>query len=388
METWEPILWVSKMLMIGLHLLGDVPFGVVWNHGLVRDQYGKKMSKSVGNVIDPLDFIDRYGADALRYALLRAANPGQDVPLAEEWVEGGRRFANKLWNAARFVLARPGVAAAGAPGPLPDRADLRVEDRWILSRLEATRAAAAAAYDAYDVAEATQRIYKFVWDEYCDWYLELTKLRDDEAADRVLAHVLDRALRLLHPIMPFVTEELWRTLVRADDRTALIRAPFPAPAPELRDEAAEAEVAALQETVTELRRFRATHRLAPSVRLRVVAVGGALEAGVEAVRRLAGVEDWSASATAPTGEPVGRVVLADGELYVRLTGLVDVEEERRRLRAEIERAASELERAGRKLANPGFVAKAAPALVQAERDKLAQWENSRTQLENQLALLR
>jgi len=381
-------IWVSKMLMIGLHLLGDVPFGVVWNHGLVRDQYGKKMSKSVGNVIDPLDFIDRYGADALRYALLRAANPGQDVPLAEEWVEGGRRFANKLWNAARFVLARPGVAAAGAPGPLPDRADLRVEDRWILSRLEATRAAAAAAYDVYDVAEATQGIYAFIWDEYCDWYLELTKLRDDEAADRVLAHVLDRALRLLHPIMPFVTEELWRTLVRADDRTALIRAPFPAPAPELRDEAAEAEVAALQETVTELRRFRATHRLAPSVRLRVVAVGGALEAGVEAVRRLAGVEDWSASATAPTGEPVGRVVLADGELYVRLTGLVDVEEERRRLRAEIERAASELERAGRKLANPGFVAKAAPALVQAERDKLAQWENSRTQLENQLALLR
>jgi valyl-tRNA synthetase len=224
------------------------------------------MSKSFGNVIDPLGLIDRYGADALRFALLRAATPGQDVPMAEEWVEGARRFANKLWNAARFVLMQTGPASAAATPELPG--DLPLEDRWILSRLEATRALCDDAYAAYDLARASRALYHFVWDEYCDWYLELAKLRSDAAANRVLTHVLDQALRMLHPIMPFVTEEIWQALQEPRDGSALMRSDWVQPAPERRDEHAEAQFRALQEVVSALRRFRADHGLATAATTR------------------------------------------------------------------------------------------------------------------------
>jgi valyl-tRNA synthetase len=392
METGYDIntFWVSRMLMIGLHLLDEVPFRVVFNHGMVRDQHGKKMSKSFGNVIDPLEFIERYGADALRFALLRAAAPGQDVPLAEEWVEGGRRFANKLWNASRFVLGQlDGVSVAEG---LPDAGELRVEDRWILSRLEAAREAADEAYDAYDLARAARVLYAFLWDEYCDWYLELAKLRDDRAVRRVLATVLDAALRLLHPIMPFVTEELWRTLHAADEDTALVRASWPEPAPQRRDRQAEDELAAMREAVSQLRRFRADLRLAPGAVLDVVAVIGpgqhrVLEAGVEGIRRLTRVGSWSFEQTAPGHGPLGKVVLSAGELYVPLEGLVDVEAERARLRKERDRAEGEATRAARKLGNEQFVARAAPEVVDAEREKLASWASARDELAAQLKLL-
>jgi valyl-tRNA synthetase len=401
LDTWYPTavletgydintFWVSRMLMIGLHLLDDVPFRVVYNHGLVRDATGKKMSKSAGNVIDPLDFIDRYGADALRFALLRAAAPGQDVPLAEEWVEGARRFANKLWNAARFVLGSLGDVRPDEG--LPPDAELELEDRWILSRLEAVRSAADEAYAAYDLSRAGRALYAFVWDEFCDWYLELAKLREDRAATRVLAHVLDQALRLLHPLIPFVTEELWRTLVDADDEASLSRALWPAPAPARRDDAAEAAFASLREAVAELRRFRADLRLPPSASIDVVAVADearrpVLEAGVHGVRRLARVEAWGFADTAPARGPLGKVVLEGAALYVPLAGLVDLDAERARLRKELDKAAREVQRAERKLGNEQFVAKAAPDVVAAEREKLATWRGLLATLNAQLELL-
>lgn len=381
--------WVSRMLMIGLHFLDDVPFRIVFNHGMVRDEHGKKMSKSFGNVIDPLEFIERYGADALRFALLRAAAPGQDVPLAEEWVEGARRFANKLWNAARLVL---GLLPGGRPvAPRWDDVTLQTEDRWILSRLETARRDADAAHDDYDLARVARVLYHFTWDEFCDWYLELAKLRgDDRAVGMVLSHVLDTTLRLLHPLVPFVTEEIWRTLHGADE-DSLVRAAWPQPQLGHVDRHAEAEFAAVRETVVELRRFRADHGLAPSARIDVVAVADGerrdvLARGVDGIRRLAGVASWRFAGVGDVAaaHPVGKVVLPDADLYVPLAGLVDLDEERQRLRRELDKARSELQRAEGKLDNAGFVQKAPQPVVQAERDKVAEWRATIGKLTAQL----
>ena len=379
METGYDIntFWVSRMLMMGLHLRDDVPFHVVFNHGMVRDAEGKKMSKSFGNVIDPLDFIDKYGADALRFALLRGANPGQDTPLAEEWVEGARRFCNKLWNAARFVLAR--LDGSEVAAGVPDRG-LEVEDRWILSRLEDTRAQVGAAYAEFDLAKAVRLLYHFVWDDYCDWYLELAKLRGDDVADRVLAGVLDEALRLAHPVIPFVTEELWQTLHGHPEGQALIGAAWPETGVGARDAAAEAEFAALQEAVTELRRFRADHGLAPSVSLEVVAHASperraVLDGGLAGITRLGGVASWRFATEGEAGlaGPAGKVALSGAELHIPLEGVIDLDEERDRIDRELQRASGELARAEGKLGNEAFVAKAPAAVVEAEREKVASW---------------
>jgi valyl-tRNA synthetase len=401
LRTWYPgevlvtgydinTFWVSRMLMMGLKFMGEVPFHHVLNHGLVRDKHGKKMSKSFNNVIDPLDLIDRYGADALRFALLRAAAPGQDVPLAEEWVEGARRFANKLWNAARFVLMQldGGELQAGLP---PD-SELALEDRWILSRLEAARAAADDAFAAFDLSGVSKALYHFVWDEYCDWYLELAKLRDDRAAKQVLAHVLDVALRLLHPVMPFVTEELWQALPGREG--SLMRAPWPAADPQRSATAVEAEFSALREVVTELRRFRADHGLVPTTKLSVLAVAEparlpVLERSLAGIRRLGGVDSWEFTDRPPSDDgPVGTVVVSGAELSIPLAGVIDLDEERTRLERELERARGEVQRAQQKLANAGFVAKAPEAFVQAERDKIAEWEATVDKLSVQLEDLR
>jgi valyl-tRNA synthetase len=356
------------------------------------------MSKSFGNVIDPLDFIDKYGADALRFALLRASTAGQDAPLAEEWVEGARRFANKLWNAARFVLlALDGHEVTGAPAT----AALTLEDRWILSRLEDVRADVDQAMGEWDLGRVARALFHFTWDEYCDWYLELAKLRtadeggtDDGAAARwTLRHVLDQTMRLLHPLMPFLTEEIWRTLHDADDDTTIQRSAWPAAATEHRDPLAEAQFAALEAAVTGLRRFRSDHGLAPSARIDVVAVADdaqqtVLDGALDGIRRLAGVGSWQfADDTAGTTGPLGRVTVDGADLYVPLANLVDLDEERARLGRELERARGELARAQGKLANEGFVTRAPTDVVQAERDKVDEWQGAIERLEAQLRTL-
>jgi valyl-tRNA synthetase len=402
LRTWYPTsvlvtgydintFWVSRMLMIGLHIRGEVPFHAVLNHGLVRDRHGKKMSKSFGNAIDPLGLIDRYGADALRFSLLRGATPGQDAPLAEEWVEGARRFANKLWNAARFVLSRL-PHGKGVPTAF-DEVALQVEDRWLLSRLERARAAAEEGYAGYDLARAARALYHFAWDEYCDWYLELAKPREDSpAVAMVLTYGLDTLLRLLHPLTPFVTERIWQALWQPPG-DSLMRAAWPQPQPQHLDSGAETAFDAVADVVTELRKFRADHGLAPSARIDVVAVVSDLQRqrtaqGLDGIRRLAGVASWTFAEDADkTDGAVGKVVVAGGELYVPLSGLVDLDEERERLRRELARAVAESQRAQRKLSNSGFVAKAPEAVVEAERSKVAEWEAAVAKMTAQLAAL-
>jgi valyl-tRNA synthetase len=403
MATWFPTstlvtgydintFWVSRMLMISLFVHDEVPFRTVLNHGLVRDATGKKMSKSFGNVIDPLDLIERYGADALRFALLRAAPPGQDVPMAEEWVEGGRRFANKLWNVARLVIDRAGIGTDGGVGPgdgLPPADELHLEDRWILSRLEHARQAADAAYDADDVAPAARGLYHFIWDELADWYLELAKLRDDRASKQVLVTVLDQALRLLHPVVPFVTEAIWRSLhgLTDDDAESLMRAGWPTSLGTA-DADAERDFAAVQDAVTELRKLRAGYQLPPARRIDVTAVcdGPArdvLATGEDGIRRLAGIGTWQIADQAPDGL-VAKVLAAGAELYVSLDGIVDSGAELDRLRGELTGARGELARAEGKLRNESFVANAPAAVVAAERQKVVDWTETIGKLQSQI----
>jgi valyl-tRNA synthetase len=408
LDTWYPTtvletgydintFWVSRMLMAGLSMMGEVPFRVVYNHGMVRDGEGKKMSKSQGNVIDPLDFVDKYGADALRFALLRASTPGQDAPLAEDWVEGARRFANKMWNAARFVLM---VVGEDHPSR-PDDAAFALEDRWILSRLEAVRGEVDDAMTEWDLGRVARALFHFIWDEYCDWYLELAKLRvgdadhtaDADAARWTLIHVLDQTMRLLHPLMPFISEEIWRTLHDADGDTTIQRSPWPQADPSARDERAEAQFAALVDAVTELRRFRADHHLSPATRMTVVARAekaqrAVLVGALDGIRRLTGVDEWRFVERVGDGHgPLGRVQVASADLYVPLTGLIDLDEERGRLQRELDKAQQEAARARGKLSNEGFVTRAPEAVVQAERDKATEWETAIRRIVAQLETL-
>ncbi len=279
--------WVARMMMFGLYAMDGVePFRVIALHGMVRDQFGKKMSKSFGNAVDPLDWMDAYGSDALRFTLARGANPGQDVPVGEEWVQGSRNFCNKLWNATRFALLNGATAV-----PLPDRAALSPVDRWILSRLADTVAAVDDCYERFEFAKACERLYHFTWDELCDWYVELAKTPlaagGERAAvtQRVLGHVLDVTLRLLHPVVPYATEALW---TRLTGDPSVVVAPWPQAEPAYADPAAEATVGELVRLVTEVRRFRAEQGLRPTqpvparlVGLAAAGLAGPGEAGLE-----------------------------------------------------------------------------------------------------------
>jgi valyl-tRNA synthetase len=269
--------------------------------------------------------------------------------------------------------------------------DLRLEDRWILSRLDVMMRTVNEAFDTYDLSLAARALYHFVWDEYCDWYLELAKLRDDPVVAQVLVGVLDVALRLLHPIAPFVTEEIWRQLNRTEHRT-IMRAPWPCPVEGLRHVEAEIQFDALRDTVSALRRFRADHGLSPAARLEVIAVASdgersVLEAGLDGIGRLAGIGSWSFAAEPPDNGPVGKVVVNGVELFISLVDLIDLDEERSRLRRELKRALAQRDRAADKLATSGFVANAPEPVVEAARAKLADVQTMIDKLESQLQQL-
>jgi valyl-tRNA synthetase len=385
--------WVARMMMFGCHFQPPTPFRVVAIHGMVRDAQGKKMSKSFGNVIDPLQLMDRYGTDALRFALIRGANPGSDVPLAEEWVEGGRNFANKLWNLGRFLLSS--LPEDTGPDELGDQAPPGLADRWLLSRLERTRAAVTAAYDAYDPAEAARLLHAFAWSELADWAVELAKPRlaaggeDARRAGAVLAYALDVTLRLLHPIMPFVTEELGRALREVDTITL---GPWPGGRPGDLDEAAEADMGDLQEAIAAVRRFRAEHGVPPSrrPRLAIVAAGerqaALFRTEAESIRRLARLEEVEVlPINAPAdGQPAAKLLAAGAELYLPLAGLLDLDEERSRLRRERDGLERERSRAEAKLANRDFLERAPAAVVDRARARLAEVDQALAKVAEQL----
>src|SRR6056297_1364587 len=375
--------WVSRMLMISLWFTDEVPFRVVHNHGLVRDEHGKKMSKSFGNVIDPLDLVTTYGADATRFALLRSAAPGADVPLAEEWVEGTKRFANKLWNVGGFVLSRL-AEADGLPrgAELPPLAELPMEDRWVLSRLHAAHTTADAAYEAYERAPVCRTLFHILWDEVADWYVEAVKLRiygDDPAAAatarRVGRFVLDHVLRLLHPVMPFVTETLWRELTGATGgRDSLMVAAWPEAATAWHDTEAEDGFAVLQDLVTELNRFRSQNGVAPSTRFPVEVTSehpALLVAEGPLVSSLAGLSELRVVEDLADAPGTTTVRFGGGQAQVSLAGLIDVDAELARLDRELTKARDDLARVEGKLANEGFTSRAPAEVVARERQKRA-----------------
>ncbi|MFG1941136.1 valine--tRNA ligase [Micromonospora tulbaghiae] len=362
--------WVARMMMFGLYAMDGVqPFDVVALHGMVRDEHGKKMSKSFGNVVDPLDWIDRFGADATRFTLARGANPGQDVPVSEEWCQGSRNFCNKLWNATRFAL----LNGAHTDGPLPDAGDLSTVDRWILSRLAHVTAEVDEQFEAYEFAKVCDLLYHFAWDDVCDWYVELSKpvlAEGGPAADatrRVLGHVLDQLLRLLHPVIPFVTDELWAALSGGE---TVLTASWPVADRTLIDDAAEGEVGTLQRVVTEVRRFRSDQGLRPTQRV-AARLDGLAGAGIAAheplVRSLARLDapgdDFQASAT----------LAMPGAVSVALDtrGSIDVAAERARLTKDRAAAEKEATQARAKLDNPAFVGKAPEPVVAKIRERLA-----------------
>jgi valyl-tRNA synthetase len=382
-------LWVVRMVVAGVHFMGTEPFTDVVIHGIVRDFEGKKMSKSKGNAIDPLELMDRYGTDAMRFSLARSAVPGQDTNVAEEWIEGDRRFVNKLWNATRFALPH-----IGSDLPEPPPTEPALPEAWILSRLETTRASVDAALESYEFADAAKTLYQFVWSEFCDWYLEMAKLgMDAEHAPAVrstLYEVLETVLRLMHPFMPFVSEELWQKLPRrAGSADSIMVSPWPIPSDGRIDLGAEAEMAFLQEIVVEVRRYRHEHGIAPRERIDAVVAGEADRTATalahsDELKALASISELRAG-DRPDGW--SRVVAGGVDVYLPLPE-TDREAERERLQKDIAEADKLAERAGSKLSNDGFT-KGAPADVVAKvRAQLAEHSERAARLRAQLEDLR
>jgi valyl-tRNA synthetase len=398
--------WVARMMLFGLYAMADrgpadsVPFRQVALHGLVRDQFGKKMSKTRGNTVDPLDWIDRFGADATRFTMARGATPGGDVPVSEDWVAGSRNFCNKLWNAARFAQLNGVGPASRAPseaGQLPATARLSVPDRWILSRLAAVTAEVDALFEQFEFAKVCDALYHFAWDEVCDWYVELTKpvlAGDDPAAAQatrqVLGVVLDRLLRLLHPLLPFVTEELWTALTGGE---SVVIAQWPGAAAPGRavdrelpaDPAAEAEMAMLMRLVTEVRRFRSDQGLRPGQQVPALLAGidgTPLAAHAATIRTLLRLTEPGPDFTRTAA------VHAEGVTVELDTAVgLDVEAERKRLTKDLAAARTDIEAAERKLASPAFVERAPAEIVAKNRDRLAAARAEAARLTERIAAL-
>ncbi|MFI5616655.1 valine--tRNA ligase [Streptomyces sp. NPDC051567] len=372
--------WVARMMMFGLYAMdGEVPFKTIALTGLVRDERGKKMSKSFGNVVDPLDWMDKYGSDAVRFTLAKGANPGTDVPIGEDWVQASRNFANKIWNATRFAL----MNGATTEGELPAPELMSATDRWILSRLNETIAQVDAYYEDFQFSKLSEALYHFAWDEVFDWYVELSKTtffaggEGAKVSGRVLGEVLDTTLRLLHPVVPFVTETLWTTLTGGE---SLVVADWPKDSG-FRDQAAEAEIENLQQVVTEVRRFRADQGLQPGQKVpaRLDLAGTALAAHEAAIRQLLRLQpegdSFSATATLPVA---GATVALD------LSGTIDVAAERKRLSKDLGAAEKEKQQAEAKLGNEAFLAKAPDNVVDKIKGRLAKAEADIARIRTQL----
>lgn len=356
--------WVVRMMMFGLYVMGGVqPFNDVFLHGLVRDASGKKMSKSRGNVIDPLTWLDHYGADALRFTLARGANPGADIALAETWAAGSRNFCNKLWNASRFALIS-GASVKRAP----DRAQLTDADRWILDLTEALVSKVDDLFDGFQFGKLCEVLYHFVWDEFCDWYVELAKVQLAEGGQRaddtraVLGHVLDVVLRLLHPVIPFITETLWTALT---GRESIVIAEWPRVEGRAPDTAATQRIEGVQKLVTEIRRLRSDQGLKPTQRV-AARLRGLDDAGLRehesvvcALTRLDSVDQpFVASTSSEVRFPTGIV-----QVELDMLGAIDVTAEHMRLAKELAAAEKELTNCNAKLSNPSFAEKAPAEVV-------------------------
>ncbi|TDP96344.1 valine--tRNA ligase [Labedaea rhizosphaerae] len=365
--------WVARMMMFGLYAMDEVqPFDHVYLHGLIRDAQGKKMSKSSGNGIDPLDWLDRYGADATRFTLARGANPGSDMAVAEEWAAGSRNFGTKLWNASRFALMNGATTAL----EVPSRSELTDADRWILDLEAKLVSDVDGLFEDFQFAKLCDELYHFTWDEFCDWYLELAKVQLAEGGARadatraVLGKVLDTILRLLHPVMPFITEVLWKELTGGE---SLVITSWPTAGEVTADTVAAQRIEGIQKLVTEVRRFRSDQGVKPGQRVPARLSGvaeaglGELEASARSLARLTEPEDgFAASASLEVSTPTGTVTVE-----LDLSGTVDVEAERKRLTKDLAVAEKELQQCEAKLNNPKFTEKAPADVVEKIKSRRA-----------------
>jgi len=385
--------WVARMIFSGIENMGETPFETVLIHGLVRDEKGRKMSKSLGNGVDPLEVVEQYGADALRFSLVMGVSPGNDTRYSKEKVESARNFANKVWNASRFVLMNVDERRDIDP------ARLETADRWILSRLQDAIRSISDHMEDGDFGLAATRIYDFAWSEFCDWYIELSKARllgeDGESKDTVravLLYVLEALLKLLHPFMPFLTEQVYKYLPGSEGFLMLQK--WPEYREDLLFPEEEQRMQGVMEIIRSIRNLRSEMNVAPSRRTHLTllpAEGWAeiLRAGEGYFKRLAGAADVELipDRAQVTGKNVSAVTVA-GELFIPLGDLVDFEKEIARLGKELENLVKEQVRARGKLSNAGFLAKAPAQLVQAEKDKLAAVEAKAKTLESRIAELR
>ncbi len=370
--------WVARMIMMGLKIMDDVPFRDVYIHALVRDAEGRKMSKSLGNIIDPLVIIDQYGADAFRFTLAAFAAMGRDVRLAEDRIEGYRHFVNKLWNASKLVLSFTQDLSSEQIQSLPVSSELH--NKWMRSRVAEVVVEATAALDDYRFNDYANTLYQFFWNEYCSWYLELAKpslygARGEEKrleTVRTAAHVLEISLRLLHPVMPFVTEEVWQRLPVEGD--TIVKAPFPEPDEEEIDDSSLRSVSILRDFITGIRNLRLETGVAPAVKvpLEIIArddeITSVLTAGKEDITRLAGLSSLKISGSGKIPAEAVSAVVRGEEIYMPLSDLVDVDGERDRISRELGKISADLDKVQKKLSNDQFLKKAPTQVVQKNRD--------------------
>jgi len=378
-------LWVARMIMSTLHFKGMIPFDTVLLHGTVRDDIGRKMSKSLGNSPDPIDIIEHVGADALRFSMIFNTPKGADVAYSDAILEGGRNFANKIWNAYRFIMMNVNEIDG-----LPIEAELQLElaDRWIISRLHEVTATARDHYENLRLNDAAQCIFQFVWDEYCSWYIELAKDRlkpEAEMSSRltakyVLLDVMQASMRLLHPIMPFISEEIWQSIreIFPMDEEALIIAKFPASDPAMINPAIADEMSLMQESITAIRNLRKQLNLAPATMVKIVArtaedaQNELFEQYKAYFQRLAHVDDISCGNEVAKPKAAISAVVRNIELFLPLSGLIDLSVERERLQKQIDKLQREIQGIQNKLTNPNFLTHAKPEVVDKEREKYSE----------------
>ena len=389
--------WVARMIMMGLEFQQEIPFKHVFIHGLVRDSQGRKMSKSLGNGIDPLEVVEKYGADTLRFMLITGNTPGNDMRFYWERVESTRNFANKLWNASRFVLMNLTDYDENFD---PQASDYTLADKWILSRYNQTVSDVTRNLERFELGEAGRAIYEFIWNEFCDWYIELSKARlynkeDSRArqtAQSVLCYVLENTLKLLHPFMPFITEEIWQHIPHEGD--SIIVASWPVEQTTLTDKKAELNMEIVMETIKAIRNMRAEVNVAPGrkseaiLQLASAELVQLFELNASYVKTLAAVEPLNVSLTTPEKPENAMAAVVSGvEIYMPLKGLIDVDKETARLNKELLTLDKELARVSGKLSNEGFAAKAPPDVIEKEKAKQQEFEEKVKAINERLSYL-
>ena len=399
METGYDILffWVARMIMQGLECTDKIPFHTVYLHGLVRDEHGKKMSKSYGNVVDPIDVMDKYGTDALRFTLLTGSTPGNDMNISLERVAGNRNFSNKIWNATRFVVNNLGIMHNDSIATI-NLSTLTLADRWIMSRHNRLVQHVTRLMDSFNFGEAGRQTYDFFWNEYADWFIEISKIRlkgknirAQTTVRRVLVYVLDRTLRLLHPFIPFVTEAAWQHIPHHGESLCIAHWPI---AGQMNDEA-ESQMNIIIAIVRAIRNVRATYKVEPGKYVTAIIVAGEhvdlITEESHVINHLARLDESTIQITDSLQEKPRQALTAivEGgiEIYLPLSGLIDVAVERQRLESEIADLEKRMERSEKQLANENFVSRAPAHIVENERTKLADLTNQASKLHGLLVML-